>query len=66
MPKRVRKLIGGVGIVAFLIAYAVLVVTVADHVPRMWPAQLAFFVAAGLLWGVPLIPFLTWMNRGPD
>ena len=66
MPKRVKKLIGGVGIVAFLIAYAVLIATVADYIPNIWPAQMAFFVAAGLLWGLPLIPLLTWMNRGPD
>jgi len=66
MRKRTRKLLGGFGVVAFLIAYAALIATVADYVPSVWWAQMIFFVAAGLLWGVPLIPLLTWMNRGPD
>jgi hypothetical protein len=66
MRKRVRKLVGGALVVVFLIAYAVVVVTIADRVPHMWWAQMVFFVAAGMLWGVPLIPLLTWMNRGRD
>ncbi|MEO6341012.1 MAG: DUF2842 domain-containing protein [Caulobacteraceae bacterium] len=64
MTARVRKFIGGIGVVIFLIAYAGLVVTIADYIPKAPLAQLAFFVAAGLLWGVPILPLLTWMNRG--
>jgi hypothetical protein len=64
MTARVRKFIGGIAVVVFLIAYAALVATIADHVPKAWPFQLAFFVAAGILWGVPILPLLSWMNRG--
>jgi NhaP-type Na+/H+ or K+/H+ antiporter len=64
MPARIRKLIGGVGIVAFLIAYAVAVATIAGHLPDNALVKLAFFALAGLCWGVPLIPFISWMNRG--
>jgi hypothetical protein len=64
MPARIRKLIGGVGVVAFLIAYAVLMTVIADHLPNQWAVKLIFFVVAGVGWGLPLIPLITWMNRG--
>jgi hypothetical protein len=64
MPTRIRKLIGGIGIVAFLIAYAAVVATVAGHLPDNAMVRLVFFALAGICWGVPLIPFISWMNRG--
>jgi hypothetical protein len=64
MPTRVRKFVGGIGVVVFLIAYACVVVTVADYVPKAWWAQMIFFVTAGMLWGVPILPLLKWMNGG--
>ncbi len=64
MPARIRKLIGGVGVMAFLVAYAVMMTVIADHLPNQWAVKLIFFVVAGVGWGVPLIPLITWMNRG--
>ena len=64
MPMRLRKLIGSVGVVVFLIAYAALVATLADHIPSYWLVRLVYFALAGVFWGVPLIPLLRWMNRG--
>lgn len=64
MTARLRKLIGLLGIVAFLAAYIALVITVADYVPKHWAAQLAFFLVAGVAWGLPILPLLSWMNRG--
>jgi hypothetical protein len=64
MTARVRKLIGSVGVLAFLAAYVVVVSKLADHVPKHWAAQLAFFLVTGLSWGVPIIPLIGWMNRG--
>ena len=29
-----------------------------------WAVQLAFYLVAGLGWGVPILPLLSWMNRG--
>jgi hypothetical protein len=26
--------------------------------------KLVFFAVAGLAWGLPLLPLMTWMNRG--
>ena len=64
MPARIRKLIGGVGVVAFLIAYAVLMTVIADRLPNQWAVKLLFFTVAGVGWGAPLIPLIAWMNRG--
>jgi hypothetical protein len=64
MSARVRKLIGLVGILAFLAAYVATVAKIADYVPKQWAAQLAFFVVAGIGWGVPIMPLIGWMNRG--
>jgi hypothetical protein len=61
---RVRKLIGLFGILIFLVLYAALVATVGDHVPKHWAAQLGFYLVAGTAWGVPILPLISWMNRG--
>ncbi len=64
MPARIRKLIGLFGVLGFLAAYIAVAVVIADHLPRHWAVQLVFFAIAGVAWGVPLIPFFRWMNRG--
>ena len=64
MSARLRKFIGLLVIIGFLTLYAALVVTIGAHVPDNWAAQLAFYGPAGLLWGLPLLPLISWMNRG--
>lgn len=65
MPVRLKKLIGLVGILTFLGVYVVLVSTVGDHIPDHWAARLAFYGIAGIVWGIPLFPLLSWMERKP-
>jgi hypothetical protein len=67
MRTRTRKLIGTVVLLAFLALYAWAAaaigagrITLAPH----W-AQLAYFVAAGLVWVVPAALLIRWMQR-PD
>ncbi len=64
MNKRLRKAIGGVGILAFLTLYVVIAVTVAGYLPDNKAIQLVYFVAVGVAWGAPLLPLLTWMDKG--
>jgi Protein of unknown function (DUF2842) len=64
MNPRLRKLIGLVGILAFLTAYVVLVITLGEHIPDNWAAKLAYFGLAGVVWGLPLFPLIRWMNEG--
>ena len=64
MRARTRKAIGGLAIVLFVFFYAWLVSTIGDHVPKVWWAQLIYYVIVGTAWGAPVIPLMTWMNRG--
>jgi hypothetical protein len=64
MTARARKFIGLFGILAFLTAYAVAVSSLADHIPKTLLAQTLFYLVAGLGWGVPIFPLISWMNRG--
>jgi hypothetical protein len=64
MSARVRKLIGMVAILAFLAAYVAVVTTVGDHIPQRWFFEVPYYGLAGVLWGVPLLPLIGWMNRG--
>ena len=63
MSVRTRKLIGSLAIVGFLGFYIAVVATVAERLPTNWIVQLVFFVVAGVSWGVPLVPLISWMNR---
>ena len=65
MPTRLRKLIGSVGVLAFLAGYVWLVATLYGYVPKGALFTLAYFAVAGFVWGVPLIPLIRWMNGAP-
>ena len=67
MPQRLRKLVGTVVLVTFISFYALTAMTVAAaRLPGTsgW-TQLAFFLVAGLLWVIPSLPLVAWMQR-PD
>ncbi len=63
MTPRVKKLIGGVGIVVFVALYCIVASAVADYVPPYWWARLIYFLVVGTAWGLPVIPLINWMNR---
>jgi Protein of unknown function (DUF2842) len=65
MSVRTRKLIGTVVLIAFLAIYC-LVAMVGATLP--WingnrAAELAYFIAAGLLWTVPAGVLIKWMQK---
>ena len=64
MSPRLRKFIGLVAILAFLAAYVAAVATIGGRLPQHWLVQVVFYGLAGTLWGVPLFPLISWMNRG--
>lgn len=63
MGPRTRKLIGMFGILGFLAAYVVAVLSIADLVPEHWAVQLVFFVVVGTFWFIPILPLIKWMSR---
>ena len=64
MNKRARKALGGLGILAFLTAYVIAAVTVSAYLPDNKAIQMVYFVVVGVAWGAPLIPLLSWMDKG--
>ena len=64
MSMRLRKLVGLVGILTFILLYMGVVVRLSNYVPDHGPLQFAFYALAGVCWGVPILPLISWMNRG--
>ena len=64
MNPRVRKLIGLVAILVFITLYVGAMARIGEHLPDRWWAKLAFYAVAGIGWGVPIFPLISWMNRG--
>ena len=67
MPQRLRKLIGTLILVVFVTLYALTAMTVAAaKLPgASGLVQLLYFVVAGLVWVVPALPLVVWMQK-PD
>jgi hypothetical protein len=61
---RVRKAAGGLIMLVFLFVYAVLMTTIAGHLPDNRAVQLVFYAVAGLGWCLPLFPLIYWMEKG--
>jgi hypothetical protein len=64
MGPRTRKAIGSAAILLFLVFYIVVACDIGAILPNQWLIRLIFFAVVGTAWGAPLIPLLTWMNRG--
>jgi predicted membrane channel-forming protein YqfA (hemolysin III family) len=60
-----RKPLGIFLILALIAVWAVFVTTLAGYFPHApWPLQALFFIAAGIVWILPLKPLLRWMELG--
>ena len=56
----------GIGLILLLVTiWAVLVASLAGAIGDMpWPVQAIFYLAAGIVWILPLKPLLRWMETG--
>lgn len=63
MTPRTRKLIGLFGVLTFILLYMGAVVGLARYVPDHGPLQFTFYALAGICWGIPILPLISWMNR---
>ncbi len=60
-----RKPAGILLILALIAVWGFLVATVAEALPPLpWPVEALFFIAAGIVWILPLKPLLRWMETG--
>lgn len=64
MGPRLRKIIGGLAMLVFLALYVALAVTLVDRLPNWGWLKGLYFIVVGIAWGIPLIPLLTWMDKG--
>lgn len=65
MSLRARRAVASVGILVFLAFYVWLVIAVGARVPDHPLATLVFYGLAGTLWGVPLLPLMSWAEGKP-
>ena len=65
MSNSLRKLIGTTAILLFVVAYALVVMALAQPILREAGAvtQLLFYAVAGTAWIVPIMPLIAWMER---
>ncbi len=63
MSPRVRKVVGALAIVAFMVAYIWAATLIAERLPADRTVQLIFFIVAGTAWGLPLFPLVAWAQR---
>jgi hypothetical protein len=67
MASRMRKLAGGVFMLAFVLVYAIVAMALADSRPVNEAPELlrtAIYVVLGLAWVAPMMPMIVWMERG--
>jgi hypothetical protein len=65
MPERLRKLVGSILLVLFVIVYAMTAMTIAAAKLPGTSAltQLVYFAVAGLAWIVPAAALIAWMVK---
>lgn len=62
-----RKIIGIVAILTYLIVYIIIAMTIGTYLisaPK-W-VQLIYYVVAGVIWVLPLKPVMIWANSDPQ
>lgn len=65
MPPRLRKLIGTVLIIILVLFYALVATTVASAAlgASPWYIHLLYFTVTGLLWILPAMLIIKWMEK---
>ncbi len=66
LPKRLRKLLGTIATVAFLLLYIFFAASLGNLVvTKHWAIQTVFFLVLGLVWIFPVMSIIRFMER-PD
>lgn len=65
MNPRMKKLIGTIVMVLFVLFYVMLIVGLAPRILNnaSKSVELAFYVIAGMAWAIPLMPLIRWMEK---
>jgi hypothetical protein len=67
MTPRIRKAVGALAMLAFVVVYAFVAMALADsrpvsEAPTIW--RTLVYMVLGLAWVLPMMPLITWMERG--
>jgi hypothetical protein len=68
MNPRLKKFIGTLVMVVFVILYALIVMAIAPRIVGPGTSkivELVFYLVAGLAWALPLMPLIRWMEKKP-
>ena len=67
MHPRLKRFIGMLILLALVILYALIATTIATYrlADSPWYIHLAFFAFSGLLWVLPAMAVISWMERKP-
>lgn len=65
MPLRLRKLVGTFALVTLVVLYALLATTIATYrlAESPWWVHLLYFLLSGLIWILPAMLIIRWMER---
>lgn len=69
LPRRTRKLIGAVAMLAFVISYALLAMAIAQARPLQEASKLVqglSYAIMGIAWIIPMFPLIRWMEGGRE
>ena len=58
MTPRLKKLLGSIGVLGFIVMYIGAAGALSRFVPDNAVARLAYFAVVGMAWGVPIIPLI--------
>lgn len=65
MTQRQRKFVGTLALIAYVVFYALLIMSLTTsrigEAPK-W-LQMLFYAVAGIAWILPLMPLIRWMER---
>jgi len=61
-----RKILGCIGLLAFLAAYIVGAIYIGEMLHGSKILSLVFYLIAGIVWAIPLKPLLRWMHEKDD
>ena len=68
MNPRIKKLIGTVVMLVFVVLYVMIITAIAPAVLKGSSklTEMAFYFVAGIAWALPLMPLLKWMEKKPQ
>lgn len=68
MNPRVKKFIGTIVMLVFVVLYVMIISAIAPAVLKDSGklVELGFYLIAGVAWALPLMPLVKWMERKPE